>query len=59
VSSRNGEHSSRLAERRLSATRSYLVDAAGIKRDRLAEDPEPPPTGAAGAGRVEFALGAS
>lgn len=45
-----------LAARRVSVTRTHLVEAAGIVRDRLVDDPGPPSVGGAGDGRVEFSL---
>jgi hypothetical protein len=50
------EAARRLAERRQSVTRTYLVGAAGIQPDRLLDPAGSPPSGAAGDGRVEFSL---
>jgi hypothetical protein len=46
----------RLAERRIDVTRTHLVNAAGIPRDRLLASPGAPPIGASADGRVEFGL---
>jgi len=50
------EAARRLAERRVGATRTELVDAAGIPDDRLLEVPDPEPPGAGPTGGVEFGL---
>jgi hypothetical protein len=50
------EAARRLAERRLSVTRTHLVDAAGIQRERLLGAPGAASLEAADRGRVEFEL---
>ena len=50
------EAARRLAERRVGVTRTQLVDAAGIPRERLLDTPGSPATGASAEGSVQFGL---